>query len=884
MTTSAALRDQFLQYFASKGHTIVPSSSLVPDNDPTLLFTNAGMVQFKDVFLGTDQRNYRTAATSQRCVRAGGKHNDLENVGYTARHHTFFEMLGNFSFGDYFKREAIHYAWDFLTNVVHLPADKLWVTVYQDDDEAADIWLNDIGIDANRFTRIGTSDNFWSMGDTGPCGPCSEIFYDHGPQIAGGPPGTPGQDGDRYIEIWNLVFMQFDRDATGVMHPLPKPSVDTGMGLERLAAVLQQVHDNYDTDLFQTLIKAAARLMQTDDLKHQSLRVIADHIRACAFLIVDGVLPSNEGRGYVLRRIIRRASRHGHQLGCEKPFFYQLVTELDSLMGDAYPELRQSVDHVSRVLQQEEQRFAETLQQGMRILEDSIARMTGNTIDGDTLFKLYDTYGFPLDLTADVARERGLQIDQAGFDAAMAAQRTRARASGRFIKGYPKSVVHYISISSPEVNVKRVFKTEDYAATEFLGYEQSCAETKVIAILQNGYVVNTLDNADEATVILRQTPFYAEAGGQVGDIGLLSAGSFEFQVTNTQKQNDVYWHMGHLKSGQMTAGTQVNAKIDAAHRQAVMLNHSATHLLHEALRQLLGDHVQQKGSLVDAEKLRFDFSHYQPLTPDEIAQLETSVNDQVRLNRATSVEWMDIESARAIGAVALFGEKYGDMVRVLRIGADSIELCGGTHVDRAGDIGLFKVVLETGIAAGIRRIEAVTGQTAVNRFIDSEHQLESAAQALKANRHDLLTRIQQLSIANRNLAKELDKLKSKVAGQTGGDLATQAVDIKGVKVLATTLDGTNAKTLRQTVDQLKDKLGHAAIVLASHEQGKITIIAGVTKAQTSQINAGDLVNLVARQCGGRGGGRPDMAQAGGNQPENLPTALASVATWIENRL
>ena len=866
MTTSAELRDQFLKYFESKGHAIVPSSPLVPGNDPTLLFTNAGMVQFKDVFLGTDKRSYQTATTSQRCVRAGGKHNDLENVGYTARHHTFFEMLGNFSFGDYFKKEAIHYAWDFLTNVIGLSADKLWVTVYADDDEAADIWLNDIGVDASRFTRIGTSDNFWSMGDTGPCGPCSEIFYDHGPEIEGGPPGTPEEDGDRYIEIWNLVFMQFNRDAAGVMHPLPKPSVDTGMGLERLAAILQHVHNNYDIDLFQALIKVAARLTNTDDLEDKSLRVIADHIRSCAFLIVDGVLPSNEGRGYVLRRIIRRAARHGHQLGCKQAFFYQLVSTLDELMGDAYPELRKLVDHVARVLQKEEERFAETLEQGMRILEDSIADMAGDTIDGDTVFKLYDTYGFPVDLTADVARERGLQIDQAGFDVAMEAQRSRARASSQF--GAANDAL----------------KLDGYIASGFLGYEQTSAEGQVIAILQDGETVNTLDSGDESMVILDQTPFYAESGGQVGDIGTLSADGFEFQVRDTQKQNNVYLHIGSLVSGQLGVGNKLTAQIDEDYRRAVMLNHSATHLMHEALRQVLGNHVQQKGSLVDSEKLRFDFSHYQPLTRDEIVRIETIVNDQVRLNSETSAELMDMESAKATGAMALFGEKYGDEVRVLRIGSDSVELCGGTHVSRAGDIGLFKVVFETGIASGVRRIEAVTGQAAVKRFIESENQLELAAQALKANRDNLVARVQQLSATNRNLEKELEALKSRAASEAGGDLATQAVEIKGIKVLAASLHGANIKTLRETVDQLKNKLGEAAVVLASSEDGKVSIIAGVTKAQTSKIKAGDLANMVAEQCGGRGGGRPDMAQAGGNQPENLSAALASVTNWVENQL
>ena len=867
MTTSAELREKFLKYFETHGHTIVPSSPLVPGNDPTLLFTNAGMVQFKDVFLGSDKRNYTRATTSQRCVRAGGKHNDLENVGYTARHHTFFEMLGNFSFGEYFKQEAIHYAWDFLTNVIGLPPERLWVTVYADDDEAADIWLNDIKVDPQKFTRIGTSDNFWSMGDTGPCGPCSEIFYDHGPEIEGGPPGTPEEDGDRYIEIWNLVFMQYNRDANGTMEPLPQPSVDTGMGLERLAAILQDVHNNYDIDLFQALIAAAARLTGTDDLENKSLRVIADHIRSCAFLVVDGVLPSNEGRGYVLRRIIRRATRHGHQLGCKQPFFFRLVDALDQQMGDAYPELRKNRSHVERVLQKEEQRFAETLEQGMRILEDAISRLDGDVIDGATAFKLYDTYGFPVDLTADVAREKGLSVDLDGFDVEMEAQRTRARASSQFSA------------------VSDDFSLNAYPATEFLGYEQAQSPAEVIAILQNSASVDQLENGDQAIIILDRTPFYAESGGQVGDIGAISIGEDTlFQISDTQKQNDVFLHIGYLRSGELTVGDQIEAGIDEDHRRAVMLNHSATHLMHAALRRVLGDHVQQKGSLVDADKLRFDFSHYQPLDPAEIIEIETLVNNQIRGNLESQAEVMDMESARNTGAMALFGEKYGDEVRVLRIGSDSVELCGGTHVSRAGDIGLFKVIYEGGIASGVRRIEAVTGEAAVKRFIDSETTLDSAAQQLKANRDDLLPRLEQLQTSNRNLEKQLEALKSKLASQTGGDLAGLAQDIGGIKVLAAMLDGANVKTLRETVDQLKNKLGAAAIVLASHDGDKVTIIAGVTKAETDRLRAGDLANHVAEQCGGRGGGRPDMAQAGGSQPENLAAALESVPDWVQSRL
>jgi alanyl-tRNA synthetase len=839
----------------------------VPGNDPTLLFTNAGMVQFKDVFLGTDKRSYSRATTSQRCVRAGGKHNDLENVGYTARHHTFFEMLGNFSFGEYFKKDAIHYAWDFLTNVVGLPAEKLWVTVYADDDEAADIWLKDVKVDPEQFTRIGTSDNFWSMGDTGPCGPCSEIFYDHGPEIEGGPPGTAEEDGDRYIEIWNLVFMQYNRDESGNMLPLPKPSVDTGMGLERLAAILQHVHNNYDIDLFQALIAAAAKLTGTKDLENKSLRVIADHIRSCGFLVVDGVLPSNEGRGYVLRRIIRRAARHGHQLGCKTPFFHKLVATLDQEMGDAYPELRQHREHVERVLKKEEQRFAETLEQGMRILESVIDKMKGDTIDGQTVFKLYDTFGFPVDLTADVARERGLKVDQDGFDVEMEEQRSRARASSQFNA------------------VSDAFKLDVYPTSEFLGYEVPSAEGKLLAILQNDAAIEQLENGDPAIVILDRTPFYAESGGQVGDIGRIEIGDETvFEVTDTQKQNDVYLHIGCLLGGELSVGDKVGTRIDEDYRRAVMLNHSATHLMHAALRQVLGEHVQQKGSLVDAVKLRFDFSHYQPVEPDQIAEIETLVNNQVRGNLETRAEVMDMDAAKKSGAIALFGEKYGDVVRVLKIGSDSIELCGGTHVPRAGDIGLFKIVVESGIASGVRRIEAVTGEAAVKRFIESENKLDTVAQRLKASRDNLLPRIEQLQANNRSLEKEIEALKSKLASQTGGDLASQAQEVKGIKVLAASLDGANVKTLRETVDQLKNKLGAAAVVLASSADGKVSIIAGVTRAESERIRAGDLANLVAEQCGGRGGGRPDMAQAGGDQPENLAAALESVLPWVESKL
>ena len=866
MITSAELRNKFLNYFEGHGHSIVPSSPLVPGNDPTLLFTNAGMVQFKDVFLGTDKRSYSKATTSQRCVRAGGKHNDLENVGYTARHHTFFEMLGNFSFGDYFKEQAIFYAWDFLTEVIGLPVDKLWVTVYSEDDEAADIWLNKIGIDPAKLTRISTSDNFWSMGDTGPCGPCSEIFYDHGPEIEGGPPGTSEEDGDRYIEIWNLVFMQYNRDEQGTLNPLPKPSVDTGMGLERLAAILQDVHNNYDIDLFQTLIKSAGQLTGMNDLENKSLRVIADHIRSCAFLVVDGVLPSNEGKGYVLRRIIRRAARHGHQLGCKTPFFHKLVATLDQLMGEAYPELTQCRDRVVKVLQKEEERFAETLELGMGILEQSISELSSNTISGPVIFKLYDTFGFPVDLTADVARERGLEIDLAGFEAEMEAQKTRARASSQF--GV----------------VSKKFNLDGYIATKFLGYDHNSTAAKVIAILQNDTSINTLDNDDQSIVVLDQTPFYAESGGQVGDTGALTIGDSLFEVSDTQKQSGVYLHVGQLSGGRISVGDSIQAEIDVEYRQAVRLNHSSTHLMHEALRKILGEHVQQKGSLVDAEKLRFDFSHYQPLTKDEITEIETWVNDQIRLNVPTSSQLMNMDEAKQTGAMALFGEKYGDIVRVLSIGSDSVELCGGTHVQRTGDIGLFKMTLETGTASGVRRIEAVTGHDAVQRFINSESKIDSAAQALKSNRDDLVVRIQQLQASLRLQEKELAALKSKMASQAGGDLVSQALAVKGIKVLTAVIEDADLKTLRDTVDQLKNKLVAAVVVLASSQDGKVNIIAGVTQSETSLIRAGDIAKFVAEQCGGKGGGRPDMAQAGGTQPENLEKALTSVAPWIESQI
>ncbi len=866
MTSSAELREKFLTFFANKGHEIVPSSPLVPGNDPTLLFTNAGMVQFKELFQGVETRSYSRATSSQRCVRAGGKHNDLENVGYTARHHTFFEMLGNFSFGDYFKREAIQYAWEFLTEEIGLPAEKLWVTVFDEDQEAEDIWLKEMKVDPARFSRIGAKDNFWQMGDTGPCGPCSEIFYDHGRSVAGGPPGTPEEDGDRYIEIWNLVFMQYDRSTDGTMTPLPKPSVDTGLGLERLAAILQNVHNNYDIDLFKTLISKASSLTGVTDLENKSLRVIADHIRSCTFMIVDGVLPSNEGRGYVLRRIIRRASRHGHQLGCDEPFFYQLVDTLSELMGDAYPELVKAKGHVAKVLLKEEQRFAETLEHGMKILQEAIHSMQGRVIDGDTVFKLYDTYGFPFDLTADVAREQGLEVDLEGFEKAMSEQKNRARASSQF------------AVSGESLAL------DDMSETAFQGYEETAYEATITGILVDGSAVEEIEAGDEAVIILDNTPFYGESGGQIGDTGELTADNAIFAVSDTQKQQGVFLHIGQLKSGSLKVGSSLNAQIDEQRRQAIKLNHSATHLMHEELRVILGDHVQQKGSLVDEEKLRFDFSHFQPLTTEEIRQIEDRVNAQIRMNRATSAEVMTIEDAKETGAMMLFGEKYGETVRVLSIGSESVELCGGIHVDRAGDIGLFKIIMETGVASGVRRIEAVTGALALDRFYQDEQQLDQLSHIVKSSRDSVLAKVENLQQNQRKLEKELEQLKAKLASQAGGDLASQAVEINGIKVLAAKLEGADVKTLRDTVDQLKNKLGQAAIVLASTQGDKITLIAGVTKQETSRLRAGDLVNVVAQQCGGKGGGRPDMAQAGGNQPDNLPAALESVAEWVENHL
>jgi alanyl-tRNA synthetase len=875
MKTSAEIRTAFLDYFASKDHAIVESSPLVPANDPTLLFTNAGMVQFKDCFLGREKRSYVRATSSQRCVRAGGKHNDLENVGYTARHHTFFEMLGNFSFGDYFKREAIRYAWEFLTETMGLPAEKLWVTVYQDDDEAAAIWLEEIGVDPAHFARIGDkpggkpfeSDNFWSMGDTGPCGPCSEIFYDHGPDVWGGPPGTPEEEGDRYIEIWNLVFMQYNRDADGELTPLPKPSVDTGMGLERLAAVMQHVHSNYETDLFQVLIKAAAEVTDTSDLTSKSLRVIADHIRSCAFLVVDGVTPGNEGRGYVLRRIIRRAIRHGYQLGQQQPFFHKLVDALDLQMGDAYPELRKAKDLVARVLKLEEERFAETIEHGMKILEESISGIDGKVIPGHVVFKLYDTYGFPTDLTADIAREKEMEIDRDGFEREMDAQRERARLASQF-------------------GVEQTAEFEIDGATDFTGYEHLQDTATVVALFSDGQSADSLKAGQGGLVVLDRTPFYAESGGQAGDGGYLRVSDgVEFAVSDTRKQSGgVFTHVGRVTSGELRVGDQVTAEVDMAQRGATALNHSATHLLHAALRQILGDHVGQKGSLVEAERLRFDFSHFEPVSREQLIEIERLVNEQIRTNHLVETRIMALEDAKSAGAMALFGEKYDDQVRVLRMGDFSTELCGGTHVNALGDIGLFKITMETGIASGVRRIEAVTGARALTWIEADEDRLMRIGGLINAGKDELEDKLSKLVERNRKLEKELEQIKSKLASAAGSDLASQAVDVNGAKVLAARLDGVDPKSLRDTLDQLKNKLGSGVILLAAVNGNKVNLIAGVTKDLTDRLRAGDLVKLAAEQVGGKGGGRPDMAQAGGSDPNGVPKALELTHSWVREGL
>jgi alanyl-tRNA synthetase len=868
------IRKKFIDYFVSKGHAHVPSSSLVPANDPTLLFTNAGMNQFKDVFLGNEKRPYHRAVTAQKCVRAGGKHNDLENVGYTARHHTFFEMLGNFSFGDYFKRDAIRFAWELVTKEYGLPADKLWTTVYETDDEAYDIWTKEIGVPKERCIRIGDkpggrpheSDNFWQMGDTGPCGPCSEIFYDHGPGIPGGPPGSPDADGDRYIEIWNLVFMQFNRDEAGVMHPLPKPSVDTGMGLERLTAVLQHVHSNYEIDLFQTLIKAAARETGAKDLESPSLRVIADHIRACTFLISDGVIPSNEGRGYVLRRIARRAMRHGYKLGQKQPFFYKLVDVVVSEMGGAYPELSGNAERVKGTLREEEERFAQTLETGMAILETALAK-NATRLDGETAFKLYDTYGFPVDLTADIGRERGFDIDMPAFDAAMSSQQERSRASSKFKMG---AQLAYEGVK-----------------TTFRGYETLSEEGRVVALYKGGTPVESLSTGEEGIVVLDRTPFYAESGGQVGDRGELTKGGVcltLFEVQDTQKlQPEVFGHHGVVKNGEIAVGDTVAAQVDLDKRMRTMRHHSATHLMHKALREVLGPHVQQKGSLVDEEKTRFDFSHNAPMTPEQLRRVEAIVNAEVLRNEATQAREMPIDEAQKLGAMMLFGEKYGDVVRVLDIGS-SRELCGGTHVSRTGDIGLFRIVSEGGVAAGIRRVEAVAGTVAIAQAEREREQLSRVAETLRAQPAEIELKLSQALENSRALEKELARLKVKMATSQGTDLAGSAVDVKGVKVLAAKLEGADVKTLRETLDQLKGKLKTGAIVLAAAEGEKVSLIAGVTQDLIAKVKAGELVNFVASQVGGKGGGRPDMAQAGGTNAAALPKALESVQGWVAERL
>ncbi|GAB3034598.1 alanine--tRNA ligase [Bowmanella dokdonensis] len=853
-----------MDYFARHGHQKVSSSSLVPADDPTLLFTNAGMNQFKDVFLGAEKRAYSRAVSSQRCVRAGGKHNDLENVGYTARHHTFFEMLGNFSFGDYFKKEAIAFAWDFLTKELKLPKEKLLVTVYAEDDEAFDIWEKDIGVPKDKIIRIGTSDNFWSMGDTGPCGPCSEIFYDHGEHIWGGPPGSPEEDGDRFIEIWNLVFMQFNRQADGSMERLPKPSIDTGMGLERISAILQHVHSNYEIDLFQALIKAAARVTGASDLEDKSLRVIADHIRSCSFLIADGVLPSNEGRGYVLRRIIRRAVRHGYKLGAKNVFFYQLVAALVGQMGQAYPELKEQQANIERVLKVEEEQFARTLDRGMQILGDALKELKGDTVPGELVFKLYDTYGFPADLTNDVAREKGYKIDEAGFEAAMAEQRKRAQAASNFGADYNTQLT-------------------SMASSDFTGYEAEAGHARVLELFNLDKAVDELSTGEQGMVVLDNTPFYAESGGQVGDTGVLRLLNGVFRVTDTVKIGDAIAHKGVAETG-IRVGDTVDAQIDAQRRQAIKLNHSATHLLHAALKKILGPHVNQKGSLVDPERLRFDFSHFEAVSKEQVRQLEALVNQQIRENHSLGTQLMELDAAKAAGAQALFGEKYDEQVRVVSMGEFSMELCGGTHVERTGDIGLFRITSEGGIASGVRRIEAVTGEAALTYTQQQSQQLMALAGMLKSDVQTLPDRMTQLLDQSKALEKELQQLKQKLASQAGSDLLSQAYEVKGVKVLSSKLEGIEAKSLRDLMDSLKNKLGSGILLLGVAESDKVSLIAGVTKDLTGKVKAGELVNYVAQQVGGKGGGRPDMAQAGGTQPEKLDEALASVSTWLQDKL
>ncbi|HEY7907029.1 MAG TPA: alanine--tRNA ligase [Wenzhouxiangella sp.] len=870
MKTTASIRQAFIDFFVDRGHHPVASSSLVPGNDPTLLFTNAGMVQFKDVFLGAEARDYRRAVSSQRCVRAGGKHNDLENVGYTARHHTFFEMLGNFSFGDYFKQEAIEYAWAFLTKECGLPAERLWVTVFEEDDEAASIWLDHIGVDPSRFSRIGAKDNFWAMGDTGPCGPCSEIFYDHGPEIPGGPPGSPDEDGDRYIEIWNLVFMQFDRASDGTMSPLPKPCVDTGMGLERLAAVLQGVHSNYEIDLFEALIAAAARLTKTKDLNAPSLKVIADHIRACAFLVVDGVLPSNEGRGYVLRRIIRRAIRHGHQLGAEGLFFSEMVEPLSQVMGEAYPELVEKKNEVKEILAKEEERFGETLDQGMGLLNGALAELEGTVIPGDIAFKLYDTYGFPVDLTRDIARERGLTIDEAGFDQAMETQRARARAAGSFKTS---------DLLSSEA-------LSQLPTTQFLGYDHvQVTNARVVGLVDDQKLVESAEAGQSVVVFLDKTPFYGESGGQVGDCGLIESDGVTIEIKDTQKIAGAFFaHQGQVVSGTITTGQSVTARVDELRRLDIVRHHSATHLLHAALREVLGTHVQQKGSMVAPDRLRFDFSHPQPLSAAEISKVEAWVSDRIVGNVSSKIEEMAYDDAIASGALAFFGDKYGDKVRVVRFGDFSVELCGGTHVERMGDIGPFKIISEGGVSSGVRRIEAVAGRPGFTYMQNRERVLLKAAGLLKTQPEELDQRIEQVLERSRLLEKELDRLKSELATVAGDDLADQAVEINGVSVLSAQVTGMDPGELRTTLDQLKNKLGSAVIVLGSTAEDGVRLVAGVSQDLTATIKAGDLVRHVAEAVGGKGGGRPDFAQAGGPNKDALPDALTNALDWIRAQL
>jgi len=872
---SAEIREAFLSFFEEKGHTRVASSSLIPNNDPTLLFTNAGMNQFKDCFLGLEKRAYTRAATSQKCVRAGGKHNDLENVGYTARHHTFFEMLGNFSFGDYFKRDAIHFAWEFLTGDkwLKLPKDKLWVTVYATDDEAYDIWNKEVGVPAERMIRIGdnkgapyASDNFWTMGDTGPCGPCTEIFFDHGEHIWGGPPGSPEEDGDRYIEIWNNVFMQFNRTADGVLHPLPAPSVDTGMGLERISAVLQHVNSNYEIDLFQSLLNASAQAIGCANNGDASLKVVADHIRSCSFLIADGVTPSNEGRGYVLRRIIRRACRHGNKLGARGSFFHKIVAALASEMGEAFPELKQQQAHIERVLKTEEEQFAKTLEQGLKILEQDLAELSGTVIPGEVIFKLYDTYGFPMDLTGDIARERELTLDEAGFEREMEAQRVRARSASSF-----------------GVDYNNLVKVD--ADTRFLGYGATVASGELLVLLRDGQSVDILNEGEEGVVVLDQTPFYAESGGQIGDCGFLEGPGVRFDVRDTTKVGGAWLHHGVVSKGSLSVGATINAEVDASVRTATGLNHSATHLLHAALRQVLGEHVQQKGSLVDSQRLRFDFSHFEAIKPEQIKELEEIVNREVRRNTPVQTEEMDIESAKAKGAMALFGEKYGDSVRVLTMGDGfSVELCGGIHANRTGDIGVFKIVSEGGVAAGVRRIEAVTGAAAFAYLNGAEEQLKEAASLVKGSRDNLLDKLSAVLDRNRQLEKELEQLKAKAASAAGSDLAGSAVEVKGVKTLGARIDGLDGKGLLALVDQLKNKLGSAVILLGGVQDDKVVLVAGVTQDLTAKLKAGDLMKQAAAAVGGKGGGRPDMAQGGGVDAAALDAALALIVPFVEQGL